>query len=60
MILQVTCPGVWICPKGMVYLDIWLFGHNSSTSYTEPKFPLIFNETFIFHKVKYTYYDLHN
>ncbi|XP_025196593.1 spermatogenesis-associated protein 6 isoform X2 [Melanaphis sacchari] len=49
-ILDVTCPGVCICPKGMIYLDIWLFGCNNSTSYVEPKFPLTFNETFNFHK----------
>lgn len=53
--LKVTCPGVWICPKGMVYLDIWLFGCNSSTSYAEPKFPLVFNETISFHEVIYYY-----
>ncbi|CAI6343750.1 unnamed protein product [Macrosiphum euphorbiae] len=56
-ILDVTCPGVWICPKGMIYLDIWLFGCNSSTSYVEPKFPLAFNETFNFHK---TFTELSN
>lgn len=37
----------------MVYLDIWLFGCNSSTSFAKPKFPLIFNETFSFHEVIY-------
>ncbi|XP_022170282.1 spermatogenesis-associated protein 6 isoform X2 [Myzus persicae] len=56
-IVDVTCPGVWICPKGMIYLDIWLFGCNSSTSYVEPKFPLAFNETFNFHK---TFTELSN
>ncbi|VVC43645.1 Spermatogenesis-associated protein 6, N-terminal [Cinara cedri] len=49
-ILDVTCPGVCICPKGMVYLEICLFGYNSSTSFVEPKFPLVFNETFSFHE----------
>ncbi|XP_026813554.1 spermatogenesis-associated protein 6 isoform X1 [Rhopalosiphum maidis] len=56
-ILDVTCPGVWICPKGMIYLDIWLFGCNNSTSYVEPKFPLVFNEKFNFHK---TFAELSN
>ncbi|KAL4131887.1 hypothetical protein QTP88_009125 [Uroleucon formosanum] len=54
---RVTCPGVWICPKGMIYLDIWLFGCNSNTSCVEPKFPLAFNETFNFHK---TFKELSN
>ncbi|XP_050432759.1 uncharacterized protein LOC126840840 [Adelges cooleyi] len=48
--VNVNCPGVWICPKGMVYLDIWIFGQNSNTTCVEPKFPLNFNETFNFHK----------
>uniref|UniRef100_A0A2S2QB01 Spermatogenesis-associated protein 6 N-terminal domain-containing protein n=1 Tax=Sipha flava TaxID=143950 RepID=A0A2S2QB01_9HEMI len=49
-VLDVTCPGVCICPRGMVYLDIWLFGKNVCTSYAEPKFPMVFNETFNFHE----------
>ncbi|XP_027845155.2 uncharacterized protein LOC114125621 [Aphis gossypii] len=56
-IIDVSCPGVCICPKGMMYLDIWLFGRKNSTSYVEPKFPLTFNETFNFHK---TFAELSN
>lgn len=48
---QVTCPGVCICPRGTVYLDVRLFGCTGSTSCAEPRFPLVFNETFSFHEV---------
>uniref|UniRef100_A0A1B6CXN0 Spermatogenesis-associated protein 6 N-terminal domain-containing protein n=2 Tax=Clastoptera arizonana TaxID=38151 RepID=A0A1B6CXN0_9HEMI len=47
----VTCPGVWLCSKGMVMLKITLFGQTKFTKGIKPIFPLLFHERFHFHKV---------
>ncbi|XP_050537959.1 uncharacterized protein LOC126903650 isoform X5 [Daktulosphaira vitifoliae] len=48
-IIEVNCPGVWICSKGMIYLDMCIFGQNYKTSLVNPKFPMHINETFSLH-----------
>ncbi|KAL1116442.1 hypothetical protein AAG570_004916 [Ranatra chinensis] len=47
---QVSCPGVWLCPKGKVYLKVSLFGVSDTTKKVEPTYPLVFNERFVFQK----------
>ncbi|XP_050537956.1 spermatogenesis-associated protein 6 isoform X2 [Daktulosphaira vitifoliae] len=49
LLLLVNCPGVWICSKGMIYLDMCIFGQNYKTSLVNPKFPMHINETFSLH-----------
>ncbi|KAF6209787.1 hypothetical protein GE061_015537 [Apolygus lucorum] len=47
----VSCPGVWLCPKGKAFLKICLFGVSDLTKEVDPFFPLIFKERFHFQKV---------
>ncbi|XP_014288904.1 cilia- and flagella-associated protein 53 [Halyomorpha halys] len=46
----VTCPGVWLCPKGKVAVCVAIFGVSESTKKLEPSFPLFFHERFHFQK----------
>ncbi|CAH1394656.1 unnamed protein product [Nezara viridula] len=46
----VTCPGVWLCPKGKVAVRVAIFGVSESTKKLTPSFPLFFHERFHFQK----------
>ncbi|XP_054275618.1 uncharacterized protein LOC128994837 isoform X1 [Macrosteles quadrilineatus] len=46
----VTCPGVWLCPKGDAMLQISMLGASAHTKRVEPNFPLLFHERFHFRK----------
>ncbi|RZF37756.1 hypothetical protein LSTR_LSTR011976 [Laodelphax striatellus] len=47
----VTCPGVWLCPKGRIELRIAMLGLSVNTRAIAPSFPLLFHEKFRFHKM---------
>ncbi|XP_075236209.1 uncharacterized protein LOC142333153 isoform X2 [Lycorma delicatula] len=47
----VSCPGVWLCPKGAVLLRVAMFGLSENTKTVKPCFPLIFHERFRFRKL---------
>ncbi|XP_039295771.1 uncharacterized protein LOC111064137 isoform X2 [Nilaparvata lugens] len=47
----VTCPGVWLCPKGRIELRIAMLGLSVNTKAIAPSFPLLFHEKFRFHKM---------
>lgn len=49
-LLSVNCPGVWLCPKGTVFIKVTMFGVSDVTKEVGPTFPLVFNERFTFHK----------
>ncbi|GAB0086873.1 uncharacterized protein DMENIID0001_010740 [Sergentomyia squamirostris] len=42
----VTCPGVWLCPYGLVELSLRTMGYNYKTAGVEPRFPLLFHQKF--------------
>ncbi|XP_073977029.1 uncharacterized protein isoform X12 [Rhodnius prolixus] len=46
----VSCPGVWLCPKGTILVKISLFGVSEVSKQVKPVFPLRFNERFHFQK----------
>uniref|UniRef100_A0A1B6KF50 Spermatogenesis-associated protein 6 N-terminal domain-containing protein n=1 Tax=Graphocephala atropunctata TaxID=36148 RepID=A0A1B6KF50_9HEMI len=46
----VSCPGVWLCPKGDTMLRISMLGASAHTKRLEPSFPLLFHESFHFRK----------
>uniref|UniRef100_A0A1B6JDS2 Spermatogenesis-associated protein 6 N-terminal domain-containing protein n=2 Tax=Homalodisca liturata TaxID=320908 RepID=A0A1B6JDS2_9HEMI len=46
----VSCPGVWLCPKGDTMLRISMLGASAHTKRVEPSFPLLFHESFHFRK----------
>ena len=50
-IVQVTCPGVWLCPNGQITMSIYMLGAITNTLPVEPSFPLLFHERFIYTKV---------
>ncbi|XKL63240.1 hypothetical protein PGB90_005604 [Kerria lacca] len=49
--IYVTCPGVWLCPKGKILLKLTCFGIERRTKKIFPKFPLNFNEILTFEKI---------
>lgn len=51
MLLQITCPGVWLCPNGTVALRINAFNSHIQSQKTTPIFPLLFNDKFLFKKI---------
>lgn len=57
IILQVSCPGVWLRSNNEIYLTICLFGKYQRTSLIEPVFPLVVMERFKFEKIFYTAID---
>ena len=48
--LQITCPGVWLCPNGKVALRITSFGSTLESHRVSPIFPLLFHNEFNFKK----------
>lgn len=48
--LQITCPGVWLCPNGKVALRITTFGSTLESHRVSPIFPLLFHNEFNFKK----------
>ncbi|XP_065204956.1 uncharacterized protein LOC135834902 [Planococcus citri] len=50
-ISTVTCPGVWLCPKGEVILKVQALQQVKKTKGVYPKFPIPFVEKLSFQKV---------
>lgn len=48
---SVTCPGVWLCPKGQIMVKVSTLGISRKTRRIYPKFPLQFKETFHFQRL---------
>lgn len=51
ILLQITCPGVWLCPSGKIGLQIDIFNLNQTTHRVSPIFPLLYHDKFMFKKV---------
>ena len=49
--LKITCPGVWLCPKGRVALKINILSTQVESCCDGSAFPLVFNEKFTFKKL---------
>ncbi|KAF7987798.1 hypothetical protein HCN44_003661 [Aphidius gifuensis] len=47
----VTCPGVWLCPNGSVALQINSLNSHIESQKTNPIFPLLFDDKFLFKKI---------
>ncbi|KAJ8666842.1 hypothetical protein QAD02_008504 [Eretmocerus hayati] len=47
----ITCPGVWLCTKGKVALQIHIFDSCVATRRLTPVFPLLYHDKFTFKKV---------
>ncbi|KAG8225307.1 hypothetical protein J437_LFUL001921, partial [Ladona fulva] len=47
----VTCPGVWLCPSGKVFVKMKVLGFSAKTKCLPPMFPLLFHEKFVFEKL---------
>lgn len=45
---QITCPGVWLCPKGKVSVRVSMLDRSAETRDMEPAFPLLVHEAFTF------------
>lgn len=58
LFFQVTCPGVWLCPKGQIMVKVSTLGISRKTRRIYPKFPLQFKETFHFQRVRKNFYLL--
>lgn len=50
-ISTVTCPGVWLCPKGEVVLKVQTLQQVKKTRRAYPKFPITFIEKLSFQKI---------